>query len=97
MTVTVDGSTVVVSGEVDDANRSQLADALLPVVAKGGDVKVDVRRVTFMDSAGVAVLVHARHVAVDNGGSMVVLASHIVHRALTVLALETLLGLVPED
>ena len=97
MTVAVDGSTVTVTGEVEHHNREELARVLMPVVARGGLVTVDVRGVTFMDSAGVSALVQARNAVVENGGSMVVFASHVVHRALTVMALETVLGLAPEQ
>ena len=97
MTVAVEGSTVTVTGEVDFANRDELFETLLPLAARGEAVVVDVRDIEFMDSSGVTALVQARRIAAENGGSFVVLASQVVHRALTVLALDTLLGLASDE
>ena len=100
LAVTVEDSTVTVTGEVDHLNCSELAAALQPVAEQGGAVVVDLRAVTFMDSAGVSSVVAARRTARDHGGTLIVLASDVVHRALTVLALETVLGLAdppPEE
>jgi anti-anti-sigma factor len=52
-----DGVTIAVAGEVDMATASQLADCLLDHV--DADVVVDLSRVTFLDSAGLNVLVQA--------------------------------------
>jgi anti-sigma B factor antagonist len=97
MTVVVEGSTVTVTGELDWDRKDELAAALQPVVVTGEQVIVDLRGVTFMDSSAVAVVVAARRTALEHHGSLIVLASHIVHRALTLLALDTILGLVPDE
>ena len=88
---------MTVSGEVDHENCGELKAALDPIVGQGEDVVVDLRGITFMDSPGISCLVTARVVAEQHGGSLTVLASDVVDRALTVLALETMLGIAPEE
>jgi anti-anti-sigma factor len=92
-----EGSTVTVTGEVDHSTCDELRAVLDPVVAKGAAVVVDLRAVTFMDSPGISTLVTARRVAEEHGGTLTVLASEPVDRALTVMALETMLGIAPEE
>ena len=88
---------MTVRGEVDHENCDELRAALEPIVLDGADVVVDLRGITFMDSPGISCLVVARQVAEAHGGSLTVLASDVVDRALTVLALETMLGIAPEE
>ena len=51
------GHVLLVSGEIDLANAPQLAEVLAHF--RNGDVIVDLSRVTFMDSAGLNVLLAA--------------------------------------
>jgi anti-sigma B factor antagonist len=51
---------VEVLGYLDVATAPRLAQAL-GALPSGGDVVVDLTGVTFMDTSGVAVLLHARH------------------------------------
>ena len=92
-----EGGIVTVNGEVDHENCGELRAALDPIVAQGADLVVDLRGITFMDSPGISCLVTARQVAEAHGGSLTVLASDVVDRALTVLALETMLGIPPDE
>jgi anti-sigma B factor antagonist len=63
------GTTVCVSGEVDSTTAPGLRNCLLEVIARPGtsDVEVDLREVTFLDSAGLSALATA-HRAADAAG-----------------------------
>ena len=87
----IDGDEVTVRGEVDTDNRDALMAALRPLATRGGHLVVDLRGLTFLDSAGISCLVEARGIARQHGGSVIVLASEVVHRALTMTALDSLL------
>jgi anti-anti-sigma factor len=88
--VTVDELTVTVTGEVDDAARVELAARLEPLLRRAEPIVVDLREAAFADDAGLHVLVAARRHLQEHGGSLVVLASASVHRALTHLAFDVL-------
>jgi anti-sigma B factor antagonist len=59
------GSTVVVSGEVDSTTAPGLRNCLLEVIGRPGTapVEVDLRDVTFLDSAGLSALATAHRAA----------------------------------
>ena len=61
------GCTVSVSGEVDSATAPGLRGCLLEVLARPGTttVEVDLRGVTFLDSAGLSALATAHRAAVS--------------------------------
>jgi len=63
------GSTVSVSGEVDSATAPGLRDCLLEVIDRPGSstVEVDLRAVTFLDSAGLSALATAHRAAAAAG------------------------------
>jgi anti-anti-sigma factor len=86
-----DELTVTVTGVVDDAARLELAALLEPLLRRGEPVLVDLRGAVFADDAGLHVLVAARRHLQEHGGSLIVLASAAVHRALTHLVLDSLL------
>ena len=96
MAVSVEGSTVTVTGQVDHQDSLALVEALLRLVDRGGEVVVDMRGVTFIDSTGVSALITARGAGDKQGASLVVLASTALHRTLTTLGLSHVLGLAPE-
>jgi len=60
---------VRVTGELDYATQAELADCLFRLIAKGGEPRicVDVGRVNFCDSSGMACLVVAAKVAKARG------------------------------
>jgi anti-sigma B factor antagonist len=60
------GSTVSVSGEVDSTTAPGLRNCLLEVIARPGTapIEVDLRGVTFLDSAGLSALATAHRAAV---------------------------------
>jgi anti-sigma B factor antagonist len=63
------GTTVCVSGEVDSTTAPGLRDCLLEVIGRPGNgmVEVDLRDVTFLDSAGLSALATAHRAAVAAG------------------------------
>jgi anti-anti-sigma factor len=64
-----DASVVVVTGEIDMASAPQLTDAL---AALHGLVILDLADVTFLDSSGINVLVHARNRLLAENGALTV-------------------------
>jgi anti-sigma B factor antagonist len=63
------GTTVTVSGEVDSTTAPGLRNCLLEVMGRPGTgaVEVDLREVTFLDSAGLSALATAHRAAVAAG------------------------------
>jgi anti-sigma B factor antagonist len=71
----VDGSTVVrVTGEVDAASSPEFAAALDGAAQQGRPVVLDLSRTTFIDSAGIRILVRSMW-AIREAGSSLRLAS----------------------
>ena len=65
--------TVAVRGEVDGASSSVLRSLLLDVVEGQGNLSVnlDLSEMTFIDSAGLSLLLEMHRLAVERGGSFV--------------------------
>jgi anti-sigma B factor antagonist len=72
MTVSSIGAQTVleVRGEVDVHSATQLRDRLLPLVAAGHPVVVDLTGLSFLDSTGLGVLVAARNQAQEAGAEL---------------------------
>lgn len=94
------GPLVTITGEIDIASGPQLRDQLLSVIRRqGARLTLDLSGVTFIDCAGINVLLAARRRALLEGGSMRVLrASSRVRRvvALTRLDRELLPTALPD-
>lgn len=84
---------VDVTGEVDLATAPELATAVHEAIGVGGDVLVDFTDCGFLDSSGVAVLVHAHRTIAERGRALLVVSPPATVPA-RVLSL-TLSGLVP--
>jgi anti-anti-sigma factor len=96
MTITVvrdgDDATVAVVGDVDLVAELPLTDALIELVADGGNVVIDASGITLLDSCGMRALVRARNAAQDAGGTLrLVSPSEIVTKALKVTELDRIL------
>jgi anti-anti-sigma factor len=65
-----DGVVLRVEGEVDLVTAPALAMALAEATAEPGDVTVDLRQVTFMDSTGLRVLLETRGRLEQDGRAM---------------------------
>lgn len=60
-----------VTGEIDYASSPDLEKTVLEYLEKDADrVILDLSEVSFMDSSGLALLLHARKAAADRGGSL---------------------------
>jgi len=89
-----DGRQVVrIGGEIDMLTAPRLRDALAPVVAvSGGDVVLDLDRVTFLGSNGLGVLVELAQQAEAAGTKFrLVCANRTVSRPLTLTGLDQVL------
>jgi anti-sigma B factor antagonist len=69
-TASGDWSVVTVAGEVDVATSPALSQALADELVEGVRLAVDLSGVTFLDSTGLGVLVHALNGVVDAGGEL---------------------------
>jgi anti-sigma B factor antagonist len=80
---------VLVAGEIDLATRDQLRECLAPL---HGDVVVDLSRVTFLDSSGIATIVAQAARLADDGATLKLRrANVIVARVLHITGLDDLL------
>ena len=61
---------VTVAGEIDISTVTPLRDRLFEVAASGAPLVVDLERVSFIDSVGLAVLVGAANRAAAHGGTL---------------------------
>jgi anti-sigma B factor antagonist len=59
-----------VTGEIDISTVAQLRERLFELADNGGTLIVDLNRVTFIDSAGLAALVGTARRAAAHGGSL---------------------------
>ncbi|NUT21852.1 MAG: STAS domain-containing protein [Hamadaea sp.] len=87
------GPTIVtLEGDLDFASWREARDRIAEAVQTGDEVLVDMSGVPFMDSAGIAVLVHSRRQAHRSGGTLhVTNAQPQVRRVLQVMGLLDLL------
>jgi anti-sigma B factor antagonist/stage II sporulation protein AA (anti-sigma F factor antagonist) len=83
------GSVVTVSGEVDTVTSPQLAELLQPLLMASPLVEIDMAGVTFINTAGVRVLLGARQTAVS---FRILNPSHQVRRVLEVCEIAEYLG-----
>ena len=96
LAITFEGSEVlVVGGEIDLATASMLEDAIQAV---RGTVAVDLSGVTFMDSAGIRVLVREHQRREDSGDQLVLAAvSEPARGVLEVAGLLEYLGVTSDE
>jgi anti-sigma B factor antagonist len=93
---TREGAAVLyVSGELDLASAPQLAEALDGLVAD--PVVVDLSQCTFLDSAGMGVLLASARALSDSGRSLHLAASDPgILRVLEITAVDTLIAIHPD-
>ena len=85
--VTIRDRTIRVHGEVDMAVTKELVDAITDVAQadEHDTVVVDVARLTFLDSSGIAALIRARNVVEAMGKELEIYrVPERIHRTLTV-------------
>lgn len=89
-----DHPTVVLSGELDMASAPLLRRHLEPVVARGGDVVIDLAGVDFLGCAGLAVLMDAARGLAERGGRLRLRSARpIIATTIAILGLEDVLGM----
>lgn len=91
-----DGSVVTMWGEVDGSLREQAGLSMAEVVGRGGPVVVDMSRITFIDSSGLAFLIQLHRLSVEEPAQRVVLRDPPV-LVLEMLDMLGLSGQVPLD
>ena len=95
LAVTSQSDAVVVSGDLDAFTAPVFVRALLPLIERGGVVRVDARQVDFCGRAGVQALNDAAH-RLDARGRLVVLdPPTAVRRAFDVFDLHGAVDIVP--
>lgn len=86
---------LVLAGEIDVALSSELAEAVNEATASNGNIEVDARHVTFMDSSGVAQLARLAHHA--NPPLTVIKPPEVMRFLLDVTKLGGVVNVVEED
>ena len=89
--MTIDGATAVVAGDVDHYSSPEFHPRLRDFAAQGGELVVDLRAVTFIDSTGISALILVRQQVAAAGGSVRLLPSDVVRRVVDVLGVADLL------
>ena len=85
----VDGKAhIIAEGELDLATAPLLGARLQAAVQEGRDLVADLRGVSFMDSTGLQVLMHAEDASREGGWTWTILASEAVMRVVELAALE---------
>ncbi|GAA1724410.1 STAS domain-containing protein [Aeromicrobium alkaliterrae] len=84
-------------GDIDLETSRRLRTELLESLPTGGeDVVIDMTRVDFMDSSGLAALVGAWKVVRDAGSFRVAGPNSVVHRVLTITGMEDVFEIFPD-
>lgn len=82
------GTVMQLAGEVDASLRPEAGSALAASLDVGGPVWVDLGRVTFIDSTGIAFLIQCRRACTESG-----LPLRVTHASAPVRAVVRMLGL----
>jgi stage II sporulation protein AA (anti-sigma F factor antagonist) len=59
------------SGEIDLSNARAIGEGLIDALSPAGELVVDVRRVSFIDSQGIAMMVRLHERAAELGGRVI--------------------------
>lgn len=87
-----DGSAwLLLAGELDYASVSLIEECLAAMQTRNDSVILDLQDVTFMDSSGIDILVHASRRADNKGGWVLVVNSHKHRRIFTLCDADCLL------
>lgn len=94
-----DGVRVMPRGELDLATAPEMEAEILPALAQGRDVILDLSELTFMDSTGVRTIVTARQAATESGARLLVVrppSDSAVSRVIEISGIAEALG-IAED
>jgi anti-anti-sigma factor len=84
----LDGRGIRLSGEVDVENMDRLEKALGRLTSRGGDIVMDCAGLTFMDSSGFGVLMHAAKALGDRGRLILNSPGDLIARTLKLMGID---------
>jgi|tagenome__1003787_1003787.scaffolds.fasta_scaffold20113917_1 anti-anti-sigma factor len=91
------GHKLALKGELDLAAAYDLETALSRLCGPGGQIELDLRGITFMDSMGMRSLLTARDMCSETGSQLVVIAGEGQRKMLEVTGLIDILPLHGDD
>jgi anti-anti-sigma factor len=83
--------TLALTGELDIDSASKLEEAVREVCASGTDLVIDLRKVTFMDSTGLRVLIVAGTLCEEMGNELRIVPGEDIQRILEISGLDRVL------
>lgn len=83
--------TLALTGELDLGSADKLEEAVRGVCASGGELVIDLRKVTFMDSTGLRVLIVAGGLCEENGHELRIIPGEDIQRILEMTGLDRVL------
>jgi anti-anti-sigma factor len=90
-TVRAGTHTLALAGELDLDSASMLEEPVRQVCASGAGLVIDLRKVTFMDSTGLRMLIVAGTLCEENGQEMRIIPGEDIQRILEVTGLDRVL------
>ena len=85
------GHTLALTGELDMDSASKLEEAVREVCASGTELVIDLRKVTFMDSTGLRVLIVAAALCEEKGHELRIIPGEDIQRILEITGLDRVL------
>jgi anti-anti-sigma factor len=83
--------TLALTGELDLGSANKLEEAVREVCASGAELVIDLRKVTFMDSTGLRVLIVAGTLCEENGHELRIIPGEDIQRILEMTGLDRVL------
>ena len=77
-------------GELDASNVTSLSEALQPEIDRGGDLRLDLAGLAFMDSTGIQILVRTAQGLEGRGNLILVSPGNLVRRILELIPVQKL-------
>lgn len=90
-TVRAGRHTLALTGELDIDSATDLEEAVREVCASGTDLVIDLRKVTFMDSTGLRVLIVAGALCEEIGHELAIIPGEDIQRILEISGLDRVL------
>jgi anti-anti-sigma factor len=90
-TVAAQRHTLALTGELDLGSASKLEQAVREVCVSGSELVIDLRKVTFMDSTGLRVLIVAGALCEENGHELRIIPGEDIQRILEMTGLDRVL------
>jgi anti-anti-sigma factor len=90
-TVRAGRHTLALTGELDMDSANKLEDAVREVCVSGTELVIDLRKVTFMDSTGLRVLIVAGTLCEETGHELRIIPGEDIQRILEISGLDRVL------